>query len=863
MTGLGRAGTELVRPRFLPDRDAGREWGGKGAALARLIRSGFRVPPSAAFGLSEVQRWVSSLPSHAPALAAWRRWTGDAPAALARLREEITATPVPAHFGDSVETLKRRLCGGESWPWFVRSSMSVEDVATASFAGAYETVRVDSSDPETVWAALARVVASAYSEPAALRLLEEGLDPLKFRAGAIVQPCLEARAAGVCFSRDPSNPWSRNGLVEWAAGPAEGVVQGTVPTRTARRDDPGFGAAELPLAAWKELWSWVDTAERLIGGPADVEWVWDGEQLWFVQCRPISTEEARLAARSPGRRWSRELTLERFPEPLSPMGWSTLQDAFTENLRTLDRRFGVVARRPEEMAVSIRGVVYSDPDFFKYPGGVRVRWLKLLAPWRAAPWRAARAVLSHLARRACGVLPSVSRTLLGIDLADAFLSREAGRIEADWSGHVERHVGRIRAFTRNLPTSADAAETLRRMDELAGLGREFMEPDLAVYLIKDTTAKALAGLWNSLGFEPARFTDLVRGLEGNRTLEMNRDWDELVSELRRDPASGEFLRRLGASTDSQDSASNALGAGAKESWLAFLERNGQTTTTWDVAVPVWSDAPGRLASLLEASLRQPTTLRRTVVESPSREKARSDLRLALGGAGLASARPRVYGALRRLETFMRIDEEHHFHSGLLLPPSRRLILGGAEALCRAGVLQTAEEAFYVEIEELKAALADPEAAPTLAPLAARRASESGRSAARSAPSELPPPPHMSHPAQPRSEGQGIPMSPGVARGPVVVAEHIDQARGLQPGSILVTTSPNPALTPLYPLLAGIVSATGGALSHGFVSAREYALPAVSGIVDATRRFTPGMMVEVDGTTGSVRVLDELSKEGAR
>ncbi len=851
-------GTELVRPRLLPDRDAALEWGGKGATLARLIRSGFRVPPTAAFGLSEVHQWVSSLPSHAQALSAWRRWTPEAPAALARVREEIAATPVPAHFVDSVETLKRLLCGGESWPWFVRSSMSGEDAATASFAGAYETVRVESPDAASVWAALARVIASAYIEAAALRLLEEGLEPLKFRAGAIVQPCLEARASGVCFSRDPTNPWSRNGLVEWAAGSGEGVVQGTVPTRTARRDSPGFGADGLPLAAWKDLWSWVDTAERLIGGPADVEWVWDGDQLWFVQCRPISTEEARLAARAPNRRWSRELTLERFPEPLSPMGWSTLQDAFAENLRTLDRRFGIVARRPDEMAVSVRGVVYSDPDFFKYPGGVRVRWLSLLAPWRAAPWRAAGALLSHLIRRIRGTAQAVSRAMLGVDLADAFLRREARQLEAGWPDHVERNVGRIRAFTRDLPVSPDGAETLRLMDELAGLGREFMEPDLAVYLIKDTTAKALAGLWKSLGFELTRFTDLVRGLEGNRTLEMNRDWDELVCELRSDPASGEFLRALGDAADSKsaDEASRKLGERARKSWLAFLDRNGQATTTWDVSVPVWSDAPGRLASLLGASLRQPSALRKAVVASPSRENSRSEFTAALKRAGLAAASSRVDAALRRLETFMRIDEEHHFHSGLLLPPSRRLILDGAEVLRRAGVLKAAEEAFQLRIDELKAALTTPAGTATLAPLAARRASETARAAARHAPSELPPAPSAIPASTPQGLPQGVPVSPGLARGPAVVAEHIDQARDLKPGSILVTTSPNPALTPLYPLLAGIVSSTGGALSHGFVSAREYALPAVSGIADATRRFTPGIMLEVDGTAGTVRVLDE-------
>jgi pyruvate,water dikinase len=102
------------------------------------------------------------------------------------------------------------------------------------------------------------------------------------------------------------------------------------------------------------------------------------------------------------------------------------------------------------------------------------------------------------------------------------------------------------------------------------------------------------------------------------------------------------------------------------------------------------------------------------------------------------------------------------------------------------------------------------------------------------------------------------MSPGVATGRALVVEHLEDARDIREGAILVTTSPNPALTPLYPLLGGIVSATGGALSHGFVSAREYALPAVSGITRATQKIRTGSLVRVNGSTGQIDILEEAS-----
>jgi pyruvate,water dikinase len=208
---------------------------------------------------------------------------------------------------------------------------------------------------------------------------------------------------------------------------------------------------------------------------------------------------------------------------------------------------------------------------------------------------------------------------------------------------------------------------------------------------------------------------------------------------------------------------------------------------------------------------------------------------------------------------MRIDEEHHFLSGLLLSPSRKLILAGGRCLARQGLIARAEDVFFVSLPELKAALSAPGSQASLRPVVERRRSEWQR-ARRSVPSfELPAERSEAQGASPAAAGepnvlQGSPMSPGVVTGRAVVAEHLDQVAGIEPGAILITTSPNPALTPLFPLLGGLVSATGGALSHGFVSAREYALPAVSGINRVTEKIPPGALVRVDGGTGRVEVL---------
>src|SRR5262249_32940237 len=146
----------------------------------------------------------------------------------------------------------------------------------------------------------------------------------------------------------------------------------------------------------------------------------------------------------------------------------------------------------------------------------------------------------HVARRMRGTARAVSRALLGLDLVDSFLGPEADSIESSWAAHRDSCMSRIRAFTRELPSDLSADEILARMDRLTALTTECMEPDLAVYFVKDATAKALERLWLALGLPAERFPDLVRGFEGNRTTEMNADWSRLVLRLASDPGLREF-----------------------------------------------------------------------------------------------------------------------------------------------------------------------------------------------------------------------------------------------------------------------------------------------------------------------------------
>jgi phosphoenolpyruvate synthase/pyruvate phosphate dikinase len=104
------------------------------------------------------------------------------------------------------------------------------------------------------------------------------------------------------------------------------------------------------------------------------------------------------------------------------------------------------------------------------------------------------------------------------------------------------------------------------------------------------------------------------------------------------------------------------------------------------------------------------------------------------------------------------------------------------------------------------------------------------------------------------ELHGTGASAGIARGPARVLMSLDESDRLAPGDVLVARTTMPAWTPLFAVAAALVTEVGGMLSHPAVTAREYGLPAVLNVADATRTIRDGQLVEVDGTTGVVRIV---------
>jgi pyruvate,water dikinase len=104
-----------------------------------------------------------------------------------------------------------------------------------------------------------------------------------------------------------------------------------------------------------------------------------------------------------------------------------------------------------------------------------------------------------------------------------------------------------------------------------------------------------------------------------------------------------------------------------------------------------------------------------------------------------------------------------------------------------------------------------------------------------------------------TEFQGIAASRGVLSGPVRVLDNIDDIWRVRSGEILVVPCTDPGWTPVFRLIGGLITETGGLLSHGAVVSREYGIPAVTNIPNACRIFKTGQTVTIDGSKGTVTI----------
>ncbi|MDB5099970.1 MAG: pyruvate, water dikinase, partial [Cyanobacteria bacterium RYN_339] len=820
-----------------------------GIAAGARVPAGLVVPPET---LAAVLKAARLTDEHAKALEAARKDDFGLAEALAAKLLEVTW---PKELAGAIAA---GVAGLGATRVAVRSSGTLEDQEASAAAGVYAS-KLD-VDPNDVFPAINHCWAAAFAGPALGHALVHGQDPAAGKLALIIQAMIEPQTAGVVFTLDPTDATRTFMRIGYVAGRGEALVQGEAgeDMRTLRH---GMVRTTLPwLPPLRDI---AMKLERHFGRALDLEFAYDG-RLHLVQARPIASLPPGAEARPPIR-WSRDLAEERFPDPISPMGWSVLQPAFRTNLRVLDQRFGLAARRPDDVARVIGGRVYNNRDFFKVPGSMRFRAAAHL-PFVGAYVRQAFRLLAPNALAGLGLLRGPKRGPLGASPRDPRFLATAGVFEA----FVFHHAAEVEAaWTRDFPTLMERMDKLAEaefepMDDAALLGfidqllvvcDDYMEPDLAIYVIKMACrwlvdeAAVLAG--GDRAHSP--MSVLTGGLEANATLAMNEAIEALAVAVAGDAYLSTALRlgdRPGSAAAWERSAARPLRDG-------FMKAYGHVTLSWDLRVPTYGERPELLEDLLAQRLRVPGAGRvadRRAALAALREAETDRLAVALAPASWAPAFFRKL--LGTLHTFMRLDEEHHLFCARMVPTDRRLVLDLGRRFVDRGVVEAADDVFFLTLDEAQAILREPTPFSRKRLVARRRAAFERAQTVQPADEYLDDMPVAAEAAALSPSGAlvGQPASPGVVEGRVRIVDSMADMAAFQPGEILVAPTPKPSYTPLFAVAAGLITARGSTLSHGLITAREYGLPAVTELHDALARLQTGQRVRLDGSAGTVLVL---------
>jgi pyruvate,water dikinase len=358
--------------------------------------------------------------------------------------------------------------------------------------------------------------------------------------------------------------------------------------------------------------------------------------------------------------------------------------------------------------------------------------------------------------------------------------------------------------------------------------------------------------------------EVTRGLPNNVTTEMDLILWRTAKAIRQDPeAVSTFL-----DSDARELAARyltgTLPQAAQTAVSDFMKRYGMRgLAEIDIGQLRWREEPTAIMQTLQSYLQIPDEMAPDILF----EKGAKAAELAIEGLAL-QARDSFAGRLKeravraaatRIRTLMGLRETPKFFIVRLMGIIREELLASGREFASEGIVEQPEDLFFLHFHELQA-LSNGDLRDWRSLIAERRSVHDRENRRRQVPRVLVSDGRtfyegLGSEADSGDVITGSPVSPGVADGIVHI---IFDPRGAQlaPGEILVCPGTDPAWTPLFLAAGGLITEVGGMMTHGSVVAREYGIPAVVGVHQATTRLKDGQRIRIDGTAGKIMLLDE-------
>ena len=516
--------------------------------------------------------------------------------------------------------------------------------------------------------------------------------------------------------------------------------------------------------------------------------------------------------------WTAGFFNERFPAPVSPLGWSVI-GPLIERLALRDPLRWMGFPEAEEIPasrlyhghpyanVAVFQILYNPfPDFLLPEDAVRY------FPGGDTSWRKRAAYPGSLFN------PRFLFSLVYHYFAGNWLAASPLNFLA-WSRYLPQHERVLDELNTRLARANEAHELFALIGQIDEVHSTFLKihrwsltyADLCFGLLKRTGGIKRAE--RLVAHTPNKTIEIDNALRDLARLLPESARGRTLAELRGDPADKEFVMAFDD----------------------FLDRHGHRSFSLDISMPTFAEAP-------DPVLRLVTEM--TAVQSAHESTAQRSLN------------PFAYFAFR----YVTLREDQRYYWQKALACTRRAFLRLGDILAGLGALETRDDIFYALRLELGGFIFGAVTADELRELVLTRKAEWAKyeSEFQSSPDGGYPPflrgDQAMTPALPnvQREWHGRGVSGALARGPARIARHYSELDRIRTGDILVAPATDPAWTPVFARVKGLVLERGGMLSHGSVIAREYGLAAVVGLTGITDMLGDGDMIEVDGVSGTVR-----------
>ncbi|MGH0859006.1 phosphoenolpyruvate synthase [Bacillus pacificus] len=787
-----------------------------------------------------------------------------------KIREVIMAVEIPSDVVEAVTHYLSRF--GNEHAYAVRSSATAEDLPYASFAGQQDTY-LNIIGEEAILQHIRKCWASLFTERAVTYRMQNGFEHNQVSICVVVQKMVFPEASGILFTADPVTSNRKVLSIDASFGLGEALVSGLVSAdnykvKEGEIVDKMIATKKVAMYALKEGGTetkQIDPAQQKIqilseqqilqlasigrqieayfGCPQDIEWCLAHNTFYIVQSRPITTLYPIPEENDGGNHVYISVGHQQMmTDAMKPLGLSFFLLTTNAPMRKAGGRLFVDATQqlasPASRDYLINTLGKSDP--------------------------LVRDALTTIIERDNFI------TLLPDDEKEKSVSKS--KQPANSQPEIENDPAIVTNLIQN--SEASIEELKRNMQTKSGVGvLDFILEDIQqlkkVLFNPQSIAVIMAGMnastWMNekmeqwLGEKNAADT-LSQSVQNNITSEMGLALMDVADVIRPYQEVITYLQHVEDDSFLDELVQFKGGEEARDAILTFLNKYGMRCSgEIDITKTRWSEKPTTIIPMILNNIRDfEYGASKRKFEEGLQEALKKEEELIERLQHLPDSKQKVEETkqmIRNIRNFIGYREYPKYGMINRYFIYKQALLKEAEQLVQSGVIREVDDIYYLTFEELHEVVRTNKLDYELI----QKQKNDYKLYEK-----LTPPRIMTSDGEiitgkykreklPADAIVGLPVSSGVIEGRARVILNMEEAN-LEEGDILVTAFTDPGWTPLFVSIKGLVTEVGGLMTHGAVIAREYGLPAVVGVENATKLIKDGQRIRVHGTEGYIEVL---------